>query len=687
MAKKSTAPKNIKQATPLKPAVIKAFFPLNTDSFLERITPYWLGIILLLAFLVRILNLDALSLWIDEFVHVQRAKNFLEGNGPLFTDDNNGILLTWCMVPVFKLFGASGFAARIISVLFGIGVVYLTYLMGKKLFHRYVGLLAATAAALSLYLLFWSRMARNYAIFAFFYLLLGLVFLHWIEEIQKNGGIKTWWKRYAPWAGMGLAFLLSLLSHQLTFFFVFTAGLYAWSQALPLFVQRDKNRLRSPYTWIGICSIPFLSAIFIPPLGQAMRAPLSALSLSGIADWAIPQWSRVGALFAEHPWQAFSVYYTVLRYDQWLLYIPGILGFVLAFWLQRRSAWWLFCSFVVPFFLMSFVFREPFLPRYLIFIFPYFLIALAVPCWFVYEWVVKKYARLPNPMRMMLLFLPLLLIAMNVRYTEVMDIVGGKKVEGHVINLALSQWSFSNWQEPCSYIDQHEKPGDVILSTVPNAPAFYLNRNDIVWFRQYHYDTKLKKYVPNDPEPTTPYSAATFSDLKRTVESSPRGWLLGDYYLDNIFTDEEALLWVYRNLHFYPEASKNSSVLLFGWDHNSRPKPERQNFVVEVGRWADQVKSRIYHLSFPPEILTVPKLNLTLRRQHVNSNREGLVLFNDQNAAWIPANTGKEVEEVTIPIESSWLKAGVNTIQILYDGDRQKDPVDGFRILFLDIRM
>ncbi len=166
--------------TPIKQAPRKAVAaptPMpDWHALADRYARPALYAMLFLGFIMRVINLDALSLWIDEFVHVIRARDFNAGTGPLLTDDNNGILLTVVLLPFFKLFGATAFWARFPSVLFGVGTIYLMYRLGERLFNRYVGLMAAFAGTFSLYLMFWSRVGRNYAIFAFFFLLLGLVF-------------------------------------------------------------------------------------------------------------------------------------------------------------------------------------------------------------------------------------------------------------------------------------------------------------------------------------------------------------------------------------------------------------------------------------------------------------------------------------------------------------------------------
>jgi 4-amino-4-deoxy-L-arabinose transferase-like glycosyltransferase len=69
-------------------------------------------------------------------------------NGQLRTD--KPILLYWCMLAVYNLFGVSEFTARLPSALAGVGTVVLTYHLGRLLFNRRCGLVASCLLACAL---------------------------------------------------------------------------------------------------------------------------------------------------------------------------------------------------------------------------------------------------------------------------------------------------------------------------------------------------------------------------------------------------------------------------------------------------------------------------------------------------------------------------------------------------------
>jgi 4-amino-4-deoxy-L-arabinose transferase-like glycosyltransferase len=657
-------------------------------SFPARWTLPALLILLILGFAFRALHLSDLSLWMDEYVHVMRAKDFLEGDGPLFTDDNNGILLTLLLLPGFAIFGSTVFLARFLSVLFGVGLIYLIYRMGARLFNRYVGLFAAAAATFSLFLIFWSRVCRNYAILSFFYLLLGLVFLAAFEA-RPDRQVANWWARQGISARylalLPVVGLLSFLSHQLTFFFVFTVLAYSLAQATRSVLNgADKQKSRK-YVWLSGLLSPFVLVILVPALGEALKKALQPFLLSNIAEWAIPNWNRLATWWAEKPLESFNTYNDLLLYDLNWLYFPALAGLVIAYRLNARSGIWLTASFVVPLLLLSFIFREPFLRRYLIFAYPYLLISTGVFFYTVLNFLKQKFwPKASEKAGYALLCLPFVLLLFNTHWNGIADLALARKLEGHIVDMRVASWSFTDWKEACKYVDEHRQPGDVLISTVPTAVSYYLEHENVLWFRQAYYDMREKRYKLNTPSPNGGPSASTFEDLVRTVQQSPRGWLLADYYLENIFTDERALMWVYQNMHYYPDASLHGSLMVFGWDH-SKPKPERQNLVVELGCDDNKMESKVYNMTLPAELFANQQIDMTVRTRWVDTDQEALILFNDKHVVWLPPNTGPGTDEAVVRLDRNWIRPGRNTIQVFYEPNRPRDPRKGFTLYFMSI--
>ncbi|TNE53485.1 MAG: hypothetical protein EP344_14910, partial [Bacteroidetes bacterium] len=459
-----------------------------------------LFLFLLLGLVIRILNLSELSLWMDEYVHVMRAKRFIDGEGPLLTDDNNGILLTICLLPGFALFGGTAFWARFPSVLFGLGLIYVVYRLGERLFNRFVGLFAASGAALSLFLVFWSRVCRNYAPLVFFYLLLLLLFWVAVERRSKPGD-SNWWVRNGISRREALLFpavgILSLLSHQLTFFIVFTIAVYSLVRLAFTFTTEAEKSERRKFAWLTSLTAPFLLVVFIPPLGEALRTGLSPFLLSNIADWAIPDWDRLAGLSRDLPLDAFHLYSSLMQYDLGWLYVPALTGLAAGLWLRPRAGLWLCCGFVVPFLLMSFLFREPFLRRYLIFVYPLLFLSAGVFFYTIWHWLHQKWPKGIGAAGKLLFPLPFLLLLGNAHWSEIGDLALARKLEGHIVDTRIASWSFTNWKEACAYVKAQRQPDDLLIATVPTAVSYYLEHEQVLWFRQVYFDTHTKQYKLN----------------------------------------------------------------------------------------------------------------------------------------------------------------------------------------------
>ena len=127
-----------------------------------------IAIILVVAFILRLISLTQ-SLWLDEAINVNAAaglslKSLIlkyslgDFHPPLF----HAILRGWIL-----LFGSSEAVVRIPSVILGTLTVYITYLIGQKLFEGKTGLIAATLIATSPLHIYYSQEARMYALAAF----------------------------------------------------------------------------------------------------------------------------------------------------------------------------------------------------------------------------------------------------------------------------------------------------------------------------------------------------------------------------------------------------------------------------------------------------------------------------------------------------------------------------------------
>lgn len=132
------------------------------------INNYSLIIILLLGLILRLINLNQ-SLWWDEAINVVYAQ---ENNfwwfvtkypiGDFHPPGYFAILWVWS-----RIFGFSEMAVRLPSVILGVATVWVTFLLGNKLFNKKIGLIAALFLAIAPLHIYYSQEARMYGLAVF----------------------------------------------------------------------------------------------------------------------------------------------------------------------------------------------------------------------------------------------------------------------------------------------------------------------------------------------------------------------------------------------------------------------------------------------------------------------------------------------------------------------------------------
>ncbi|NEO91442.1 MAG: hypothetical protein F6K56_14845, partial [Moorea sp. SIO3G5] len=116
-----------------------------------------IALILLLAAGLYLYQLGTESLWVDELYSVNDAKRLpdrLSLMRPLY------YILLW----LWMQFGSSDAWLRGLSVLFGLGSVFLTYQLGRRVAGKATGLIAALLLALSPLFINFAQMVRMYTL-------------------------------------------------------------------------------------------------------------------------------------------------------------------------------------------------------------------------------------------------------------------------------------------------------------------------------------------------------------------------------------------------------------------------------------------------------------------------------------------------------------------------------------------
>jgi dolichyl-phosphate-mannose--protein O-mannosyl transferase len=170
-------------------------------------------VILFFAFITRIWQLHFPEQYIFDEVYHGATSKLIAHNDPRAYEwwhpgPEPNTAIDWLHPPLAKytqaigilIFGENTFGWRISSAVFGVGVIYLTFVLAKKLFNEEVGLMAAFIASLDGLLLTQSRIAMNDIHVTFFILLTLIVYLIYREKatqlqcskaIKRQSKIKT----------------------------------------------------------------------------------------------------------------------------------------------------------------------------------------------------------------------------------------------------------------------------------------------------------------------------------------------------------------------------------------------------------------------------------------------------------------------------------------------------------------
>jgi len=465
-----------------------------------------LGALLIAAFVLRLLYLNRISLYVDEFITMWAAKLILQHGlprtpaGVLYL---RGFLFSYLDALFLGLFGFSEGIARLPSVLLGVVTVASIYLAGKRLFSPSVGLMAATLLTLAPDAIVWGGRARMYS-------LLQLLAL-WTMILLYEG--ITLADRRRPWVLFLLSYLGALCAQvQAMLFYPAFPLAMAWGrgwrwllgkrggmvsvlalaavlsryaldrvgggQLAP--VQNVRPYLQFPADILG--NLRGYSKFFLEP----HNLPLSILLLLGslylMAKWAK---ARVGGKDPEAPEQESD---------------EGLAFLYLVFWVPLLEM-------VI---LGGDTWRDS---RYLFMLQPFFfLIASAVSVqglrWLVPRISSKGVESVKWPTTLILVALASLLNlppALSVLSTQ---------IEGYDRALHFVR---KDWRE-----------GDVILMAMPTTSAVYLDRCDYYAIqRDYEQYVVKKGGVLVDRWVGAPL-LNTVPELERVLKESPRVWFVID---------------------------------------------------------------------------------------------------------------------------------------------------------------
>lgn len=155
-------------------------------------TAILLSLFALIGFWLRTRNLAALSMIFDEGIQGIAVQGILEYGLPIAKSGAiyaRSLPFLYSQAFLAGLFEPSPFWLRMASVLFGVSVIFPVYFLGKELFDKNVGLLAAGIIAFSTWEIEISRYARFYTLFQGAYILAMYYFFRAFLLDHKNSRI------------------------------------------------------------------------------------------------------------------------------------------------------------------------------------------------------------------------------------------------------------------------------------------------------------------------------------------------------------------------------------------------------------------------------------------------------------------------------------------------------------------
>lgn len=239
--------------------------------------------ILLLATALRLYRLDFQSLWWDEGHSISVARAALTQIPTLPAMDVHPPLYFQFLHLWMNSAGSTEFAARYLSLIFGVLAVALLYRLGRDGGERALGWLAAILGALSPFLVAYSQEVRMYSLVACLSLLSVLSFLR-AARGRSN----------APWVVYSVSSALSLYTHYFSaFLLVFQNLLLAGLAVIRPLWRTRKHLLR----WLG-------SQLGI----LVMFAPLAYWAAQQVVSYRNVNLSPPSpALYLESLWRAFNL--------------------------------------------------------------------------------------------------------------------------------------------------------------------------------------------------------------------------------------------------------------------------------------------------------------------------------------------------------------------------------------------
>jgi uncharacterized membrane protein len=454
-------------------------------------------LIILLGSYIRLTNLTDSGLYTDEAFRALVAEDVLSGSA---TDNDltigmSKIFHIYILKISFFFFGASEFAARLPSVIFGIGTIILMIQLGKKLHNKNVGYLAGFLLAISAWHIKWSIIAKEYSLFMFLASL--TIYFLVIAVLQNNN-------RY--YYIMGCVLFLSLLTTR-------------FSLILPIIIigyLALLNKIKNVHLWISIILPSAIWAVLNYP--EIERYGLFHPIYSG-DQW----WVETNPMF----------YINIIIINLSVLAIIALFYSIYKILIKPKKEELkeehrivaLSIFYVGTYFLLLAYFLDSKVDRYLSVIIPFIYLLVSYGFLELYHVVKNKF----HPHRLFFILLVILLCVGDIGMLISIDSSSGYRDDYE-----------TEWREACAFIKEDLTEEDIVISTVIE-PAYYYLRRPIL---SYSDDWNVVQNLINN-------------DYQSSSQNNSNLWFVADKgrFYNSISSDQRQSIW--DNLELVWESKHN----------------------------------------------------------------------------------------------------------------------------------
>lgn len=461
--------------------------------------------ILGIAAFLRFHELGQPYFWQTEIHTVWPAKHFLEGLGfskPIGTEPYLRAWMTTTL-PIaasFSVLGYTEFAARLPSVIVGLFTVIVSYLLGKDVGGKKLGLLASGMLALDFWIISWHTQARMYVHNQFLYVLGIWLFYRWYDGDKLD--IKSKYLVFLiPTVLLGIHNHISYLGIGPAIGVFLTLSLLLELKGGNWREKISENRfVRKHLFWIFLGSTSVLFYLII----RGIPFPL--------LDYA-PAW---------YLWDRGAFYYiNWLAGHKNLFYFFGMGLFLI---LRNKSNWIVPLGFGIPFIVQSLlIFKEP---RLIFHLYPLFIIISCIPLVYfinVSFSLMESKEILSNHLDIVSITMVFLLLFSI--YSPLEDLkIKDKKPQGMVAG--------SNHKAPVNYISKRKTEEEILLSSAPSMTGWYLQDLDSVDYDLNYLNNNKSSEELKDQN--TGIKAVKDGDKMKSIISEESGWVIADA---NFYTD------------------------------------------------------------------------------------------------------------------------------------------------------